>query len=201
MRIAANPASLLFVLMLVGSTAVLAKDPPAKESEKPAAKADASLDLKFPDVEGYALSEKRPLPGDGYSVAYQSKERFTITVYVYNRGLKSIPDDLKSKEVGNEMTGARDAIKEAVRQGYYQEVTDGETGETTLGKDGPKVLFAKLSIKAQGRTSHSEIYVMPFRNHFIKLRISYPAENAKTAAETLKPIYDSIGGMFAKPAK
>jgi hypothetical protein len=160
----------------------------------------SGLKLPFPDVKGWDRSKPRALPGDGYSVAYNSDEKIAVTVYVYNRGLERIPDDLDGKEVKRELTGAKEAILEAKRRGIYDEVQEEKSGEATLGslKDAPKMLYARYLLKIDKQENLSEIYVFPYRNHFVKLRITRSAKGPETAQASLDRLCAELSKMLAK---
>src|SRR3954452_25265337 len=81
-----------------------------------AARAEAPK-LHLPDVQGWEHTDARPIPGgDGYSVAYDSAApHITVTLYVFNRNLPRVEDNLTSQAIRDEFASAKDAIQQAVR--------------------------------------------------------------------------------------
>ena len=81
------------------------------------------LELTFPVIQGWKKSGQRKLPpgSGGYSLGYNSDNGAAATIYVYNRGLGRIPDDLTSGPVKKEMEGAKDGVLQAKKLGYYQQ--------------------------------------------------------------------------------
>jgi hypothetical protein len=158
--------------------------------------------LSFPEVKGWVLSAPRPLPPEsgGYSVGYNSVDKVAVTVYVYNRGLARVPDDLSAKEVQRELAGAKAAVLEAKRLGLYKEVREEESGQSSLGgrKEGPKTLYARFRVQIGDQDNVSEIYVMPYRNHFIKLRVTRPATAPESVRASLDRLYAQLSKLLAK---
>jgi hypothetical protein len=171
----------------------------AQQSDAP----PATLDVKWPKVEGWELIDPRPLPkesGPGaYSVAYGSRApHITVTVYVYNRGLARIPDDLTDPAVRREFDGSREAIREAQRRGMYQEATEEESKPATLGLSdaGANALYTRFRLKIQDRQTVSELYVLPHKNHFVKVRITRMAEPDKNATAQLDRLYTELNKLL-----
>jgi hypothetical protein len=156
------------------------------------------LRLPFPEVKGWKRLPPRqlPPPGDGYSIGYNGPET-AVTIYVYNRGLAKVPDDLSSEVVRREMTGAKEAVHEAKRLGYYEEVKEEAAGTGTLGgrKEGRKALYARYRIKVRKEEVRSEIYILPYRNHFLKIRVTRHSDKADKA---LGKLFAALEAMLAK---
>jgi hypothetical protein len=163
---------------------------------------EKTLKLSFPKVNGWALSPPRKLPGDGYSVAYNAtEERVAVTVYVYNRGLARIPNDLTSEPIRRELDGAKDAIMQAKRLGVYEEVREEASKESTLGggKESPKALYARFRLRIMKQDTLSELYVLPYQNHFVKVRATRTAQDAKKTQASLDRLYTALGRLLEKP--
>src|SRR5687768_13750030 len=104
------------------------------------ARADVPKDkaeLPFPKVEGWEKTGTRPLPkesGPGYSVFYNCKAPHVgVTVYVFDRRLAEIPNDLASPVVKGEFEGAKAAVHEAKKHGVYEAVKEEKSGESRIG--------------------------------------------------------------------
>jgi hypothetical protein len=160
------------------------------------------LKLSFPQVNGWHLSEPRQLPPEsgGYSVAYNSDEKIAVTVYVYNRGLAQVPDDLANPVIERELASAKEAIQEVKRKGLYQDAREEESKISVLGgrTEGPKTLYARFRIIVDQQETLSELYVFPFQNHIIKLRVTRPAKENEQGQASLDRLYGELAQLFAK---
>lgn len=160
---------------------------PTPTPEKMKLERDTKFDgnVNFPDVEGWELSEKYKYPTAdlGYSVNYESREGGRVTVYVYSGGKKKIPSELTGI-VADEMKRAKSDINAAVDQGMYQNAKALKSETTTIGGStgGVKALYASYDLTARGNALHSEIYIFPYQNYFIKIRATRPKTYAKSAA-------------------
>ena len=160
-------------------------------------------ELPLPKVEGWEKSDARPLPkesGRGYSVAYNCKEpHVAVTVYVYDRGLAEIPDDLASAAVKREFEGAKAAVHAAKKQGAYDEVKEEKSGESRLGgRDAaPKALHARFRTTIEKQELTSDLYVLSHRNQFVKIRVTRPADSEKAAKPRLDLLFDGIAKVLA----
>jgi hypothetical protein len=161
----------------------------AEGTEKP------KLDL--PDVKGWDRTPPRKLPPEsgGYSVAYNSPAGTAVTVYVYDRGRSKIPSDLSDEIVKQEWEGARAAVHQLRRPGGYDSVEEESAGERTLGgrKDGRKTLYARFRVALQGQKGTSELYVLPYRDRFIKIRITRRGDAGKAEADRLDALFAALG--------
>ena len=153
--------------------------------------------VKFPDVEGWTRGEKvqYPTPELGYSVSYGSPSG-RVTVYVYNAGLKKIPNDLTGP-VADQMTTARKDIKAMVEQGGYDSSTEGKVETVNIGGSTGKVksLHTEFTLKAKGNEFDSETYVFPYNDYFIKIRITRSKAVGKT--EGLQELMKSLDDVFS----
>ena len=159
-------------------------------------------DLHFPKLEDWAGGEQRPMPTEsgGYTVSYNSDEpRIAVTVYVYNRGIAKIPDDLTSAEIQAEFTAAKESIQIAKQRGLYQEAKEEESKEATLGPDksAPQALYARFRLTIKEQKTLSEIYVLPHKNAFVKLRITRIAHDEKATREKLDRLYAALAKTLA----
>jgi hypothetical protein len=153
--------------------------------------------VKFPDVDGWTRGEKVQYPTSelGYSVSYGSPSG-RVTVYVYNAGLKTIPNDLTGP-VADQMTTARKDIKAMVEQGGYDSSTEGKVETVTVGGPTGKVrsLHTEFTLKAKGNEFDSETYIFPYNDYFVKIRITRPKAVGKT--EDLQELLKSLDDVFS----
>lgn len=139
--------------------------------------------VEFPEVDGWELSEKHKYPTDalGYSVNYESRSGGRVTVYVYNGGRKTIPN-LLTGVVADEMDRAKSDIKAAVDAGAYESAKLIKSEPITLGgtTGSLKVLYTGFDLAARGNKLHSEIYLFPYQNYFVKIRATRAKANEKS---------------------
>jgi hypothetical protein len=185
------------LLVLVALVSVLRAEPKPPPDNAPK--------LAFPKVEGWEKSDLRPLSaesGGGYSVGYNcDKPRIALTVYVFNRGLAKIDNDLTSAPIREEFISAKAAIVEATLRGLYKDSKEEESGEATIGpeKSGVKALYARYLLTTEDdRKAVSEIYVLPYHNYFVKLRVTRVGEEAKAAQAPLDRLYAAFAKMLAE---
>lgn len=185
-----------FFILLTLAPAFAQIGPATKPAELP------GLKLTFPEVKGWERHEPHALPGasGGYSLGYNSKDGTAVTIYVFNRGLAKIADDLNAPEVQEQFTGAKDALKEAKRLGMYEKVEELESGESFLGdkKVGRKALYARFNLQVKKMDVVSEIYVLAYHDYFIKLRITRLADAPEEAEGALDSLKTEIAKMLAK---
>jgi predicted secreted protein len=151
----------------------------------------------FPDVEGWTRGERSqyPTPELGYSVTYSSPKG-RVTVYVYNAGLKKIPNDLTGP-VAEQMKNAREDVKAIVEQGAYQSATEGKVQTLAVGGPSGKVksLHTEFTLKSNGNEFDSETYIFPYNDYFIKIRVTRPKAVGKT--EKLQELMKEIDQLFS----
>ena len=141
--------------------------------------------VSFPKIGGWTLTPRYvyPRPELGYSVSYESPEGGRVTVYVYNGGLTKIPNDLGGV-VADEMNRAKGDIQAAVNAGIYENAKS--VRSETINFGGPngrvKTLYASYDLAARGNQLHSEIYLFPYQNYFVKIRATRPKASAANPA-------------------
>src|SRR5205823_10753372 len=94
----------------------------------PAAAQDPKLPgpkIDWPDVKGFDRGKPRTFPQAalGYSIAYNGPG-VVASVYVYDKGLKKIPDGVTSDVVKAEMKQAAGDLELARKQGLYTKVKE-----------------------------------------------------------------------------
>jgi hypothetical protein len=152
--------------------------------------------IEFPEVKGLTRGDKQtyPKPELGYSVGYTARG-FVATVYVYNRGLKKIPDGAKSDEAKQEMQRLVGELDLAQEKGLYksvQAVGKEETVTLGKGKNAPAALLRRFEIERQDGVVVSEGYVTGFKNHFLKVRISHTPDD-EAAPKRIEALLEALG--------
>ena len=129
----------IFCALFLMQTVAVAQDKSSDKADKAAksdtARADKESKVEFPDIDGWEKSDitKYPTAELGYSVNYESEEGGRVTVYVYNGGVKNIPDGASDKAVKNELEKAKGDIRQAGKMGYYDDIKEIKNETVTLG--------------------------------------------------------------------
>lgn len=155
-------------------------------------------DVTFPEVEGWELTERQqyPTPEMGYSHNYESPSG-RVTVYVYNGGRKTIPNSLKGP-VADEVKMAQAGIMAFVERGSYESAKEVKNETVMLGGAKGKVqsLHVLYALRAGGRDLNSHIYVFPYNNYFIKIRMTGPLVK-EPSADTVA-LFEALDLLFSK---
>lgn len=183
------------------------KNDPGTSSMKkntPMTRADgnaAANALQFPKVEGWTGTDKRPIPspGDGYTVGYNYPGYGAVTVYVYSHGMDRIPDELAGV-IKDELEGAADAIRQVASMGVYSDVKEGKTETIVLGgeKGKVKVLRAHFTLTRGEQKMNSEIYVFPYKNNIVKLRVTRAASASDEMNNSFAKLLAAIDSAFVQ---
>ncbi len=80
--------------------------------------------ISFPEVDGWEKGDVQIYPDGalGYSVPYRSDAGDAITIYVYDGGVKKIPDDLNHKILKDQMKQAKNEVFAMGEAGLYKNV-------------------------------------------------------------------------------
>ena len=163
---------------------------------------DGSVELVFPEVENWERGELRTYPNEalGFSVPYISEEGGIVTIYVYNAGLSSIPNDINDKVVKGEIERAKNEIIQYGKMGVYEGVREIKSDTITLGGANGKVraLRSLFYFKIKGDEVDSEIYLFSYKNNFIKIRATRPKAVNGAENKALVELLAAIDKMFAK---
>jgi len=174
--------------------------PPKKDdasNEKDVLFEDKNLGISYPKLKDY-----KPRPHHefskkelGYAVGYIADNGFKVDVYVYNLGKNKIPAGASSKDV----TEAFDQSVAEIKR-FYKDPPPKETANetTTVGDVETKHAAYEITYKDTALISH--LYVGAMKDHYVKIRATYPtAEKAKGEAQ-LKEVLGKLGEAF-KAAK
>ena len=157
-----------------------------REAEKPA--------FELPKPDGWNVGDPRAFAAEqaGFSVAYNMPDPLmTVTLYQFNRGLDSIPDDVESEAIKEEMAGVHDAIQQAKRLGYYDKAEEKAAKTITLGESKVKALWCRYLIEKRGEQTNSQCFVTTSNNRFIKIRVTF--EDSEKAQEKLNELIAEFG--------
>ena len=155
--------------------------------------------LEFPQISGWTLAPKYiyPTADLGYSVNYESPEGGRVIVYVYNSGQTTIPNALTGVVV-DEMNRAKADIQAAVNSGTYESAKVLRSATVNFGgtSDGLKAIFASYELSISGNQLHSEIYVFPYQNYFVKIRATRP--KAYATSGVVVDLLAKLGVLFSR---
>lgn len=144
---------------------------------------------------GWSKSEIRPLPPNdhGFTVAYEHESGLAVTLYQFTRGLTSIPDDVNSAPVKDEMQHAKIGIEQAVQLGYWQAAKENESRVVQLGDSKQQALWSQYQLTSEGMFLTSDIYVWARSNTLFKVRCTSRSEDVSSNQAVLAPLLTAFG--------
>ena len=144
---------------------------------------------------GWTKSEPLPLaPEDhGFTIAYDHESGLAVTLYQFTRGHQSIPNDLDSPIVKDELEKAKRGIEQARDLGYYQAAKEVDSKTVKLGDSEQKALWSLFQLTVDGKTIGSDIYVWSKNNTLFKLRCTSRGDESESNQEILKPLLTVLG--------
>lgn len=183
-----------------GSAKPRKTEEPAKKTPEP--QTDTKDEgIEFPVIEGWEKGGIRTYPSAelGYSVAYQSEDGGTVTIYVYNGGKKKISSDVNDPVIRGEINRAKDEIVQIGKMGVYENVKEVKNDIVTLGGTNGKVkaLRSLFYFKVRGNEVDSEIYLFGYKNNFIKIRSTRPFAEDGKENEAFTAFLAEIDKLFA----
>ena len=154
-----------------------------------------AINLQTPP--GWSKSEPRPLPADdhGFTIAYEHDSGMAVTFYQFTRGLNSIPNDVNSAPVKNELRRAKSGIQQAVELGYWQSAQELKTDTVVLGDSDQKAHWSQYQLTIDDTSAVSDIYVWSFNDTLFKLRCTNRFEDVTSNQNILKPLLTSLGSQ------
>jgi hypothetical protein len=115
-------------------------------------------------------------PGLGYALRFSGRPGWVVDVYIYDAGLKTIPADVESSVVKDQLAQAKGDVFELGKRGTYADVA--EQGDFTI-PDGGKTRFicASFSYLRGERVDinvESYLCLSTWNNRFFKVRMTAP---------------------------
>jgi len=120
------------------------------------------------------------MPNLGYSWSYQEGQRMVVTVYVYTLGIQGIADGPSSAPVGDQFQAALGDIRQAAPSKYYDQLKIAK-GPTDCTVSRLTFRCVTLSAVQNGRPIFTAVMVTGYRNHFLKLRLDWQANEVSQA--------------------
>lgn len=161
-----------------------------------------TVQMDFPDITGFTRSQPNHLPNPqhGYVIAYKSDQDLMVNVYVYNSGLERIPDGAASIAVKEEIRLAEVALAALTRKGMYRSYKERMSGEVRVG-NWPKAPNAQRRLFEIDRVDTgrilTDVYITGYKDHFVKIRCSYPLEKQVESEKAVVPVLTALGKMMA----
>jgi hypothetical protein len=132
-------------------------------------------------------------PGLGTSIGYNGVG-VTATIYIYTAGLKSVPATLDAPLVRSHFNQVVGDVIKAGEMGYYDDVKVISENVVFLRPDqaGAKALRASFSYAQNSVDRLSNLYLLAYKNHFLKIRFTYNKSEQSQAENTLKLLLEEI---------
>lgn len=148
-------------------------------------------------VKGKVTNYEEKQPGLGVSVGYNAPG-IAITIYVYTAGLKSIDNTPSSASLKKHFSQVVQNIYKFEKLGNYKSVKKISEGTTFLrsAKNGQQALFASFSYILDETKVLSKLYLMGYKNHFVKIRFTYDEAVQDQGKKMLTRFIDEIGKML-----
>jgi len=160
--------------------------------------------MVFPDrlagmERGTVTDFEKEHPGYGVSIGYNAPG-ITVTIYVYNLGMESLSDSLESPELLEHFGQVVEDVMQAGRMGLYNSLQ--KTSESVVvfppRQSGRGALCATFSCVQQGVERNSNLYLLAFRNHFLKVRFTSDRSVQAQAEDTLDRFLAYLAASVAK---
>jgi hypothetical protein len=152
--------------------------------------------ITLPQVDGFTRGQPivykdRSL---GYSVGY-SHEEISATVYVYNQNRAKIPAGPDSDTVKAEMLDAISAVEANKGNGAYRSINPIAEKIVPLGTGvlTPQFRWKQYHVELKSGPAVTELFLTGYKDHFVKLRVTYLSAKAAANRKALKPLLDALG--------
>ncbi|MDB5309277.1 MAG: hypothetical protein JWO38_3479 [Gemmataceae bacterium] len=152
--------------------------------------------ITLPDVEGFTRDQ--PLvykeKGLGYSVGYK-REGMTVTVYVYNQNRPRIAAGPESDAVKAEMLDSISGVEGNKTTGTYKTISPTAEKVVSLGtgEKPPQFRWKQYEVALKDDRAFTELYLTGYKDHFVKMRVTYFAENAAASRKAIQLLLDAVG--------
>jgi hypothetical protein len=153
--------------------------------------------IDWPEVKG--LDRQKPNVFKdarlGYSVSYLA-EGTVITVFVYDLGLKEIPKGAEADAIKAEMYESLLALEGNRASGRYKSIQPLDEKVVAFGSnaDAPKLRRKRYEIEiAKEGPAVAELYMTGYKNYFIKIRATYPADDKPKGEKLVAAVLDAVG--------
>jgi hypothetical protein len=115
-------------------------------------------------------------PDLGYGLRFSGRPGWIVDVYIYDLGLKTIPVDVESSIIKNQLKQAKGDVFELGKRGTYANVAD--RGDFTIPDDGKaRFICSSFSYLRGERVDigvESYLCLSSWNNKFVKVRMTAP---------------------------
>jgi hypothetical protein len=158
--------------------------------------------LAFPESLGgmrraMAIDYERERPGLGVGVKYVVEGGIFADVYVFTAGQSRIATGITDPLVQRMVDAAVRDIYTVAASGRYTDVKPAGNQVVSLGQGAgaPQALVASFTYVLSGNEVYSQVYGLAAHNHFVKVRVTYPQEQALQSMATLAGFLDGLGAV------
>jgi len=158
--------------------------------------------LVFPDLlagmEKWRVTDlEKDRPGFGVSIGYNAPG-ITLTIYVYNLGMKSIPSDPKDPVFIDQFLASVGDIYRAGQAGVYTNLTRLYEKEISLtpAENAPKALLGAFSFLKRDKEGRSMLVLIGYKDHFLKVRYTYDKTLEPLAEAVFKKLLEDLAAMM-----
>ena len=157
--------------------------------------------IAFPDVAGWYRGNANGLPDDssGYTIPYSSFRGTEVTIYVYRGRLHEIPSGIGEPSVKSEFARSKSGITATTDWGLYRKVTEQQNDIVRLGDNprSPRALHSRFDIvKNDGHKTTSDLYLLTYGNHFVKIRCTRPRQEVSATEDDLMILLSQLGNAL-----
>jgi hypothetical protein len=185
--------------MLLVAAALFLQDPAAQDQY-----IEPATDLRFPLDVGELKRNKvsgYDDPGLGVSIEYLMSGTMTVTVYVYNLGLKEIAAGIGSEEIKAQFKEAKGGIYTFQKRGRYRDVKESADAEASFGGKEPVKWIQstfELTLEENGPVHQSRIYLTVHKNQFLKVRATFPDADKDKCEKSLTALFEALAAQMKK---
>ena len=152
--------------------------------------------ITLPDVNGFTRGKPTLYKekGLGYSVPY-TQDEVTVIVYVYDQDRARIPAGPDSDAVKAEMLDALAAVEANKANGSYKSINPVAEKVVSIGREktAHRFRWKQYHVELKSGQAFTEVYLTGYKDHFVKLRVTYLAEKAAARRKAIQPLLEAIG--------
>jgi hypothetical protein len=153
--------------------------------------------IKWPDIKGMDRQKPNMFKDKalGYSVSYLG-DVTVATVFVYNLDLDKIPTGPNSEVLKAEMYESLVALEANRKSGRYKSISPLDEAVIPFGtsKAAPQIRRKRYEVEiAKEGPAITELYATGYKNHFIKIRATYPADEKSKGEKNMTDLLNALG--------
>ncbi len=124
----------------------------------------------------------------------------TMSVFIYDLGVKSIPADVNSPVFKGQFDQAIGDIFQAEKMGVIQNLKriSSDPAAVMPGPSGRKALSASFTFLLQGGEMNSKLFLTQYKNNWVKLRYSYDRNTQNKGEEIFNQFLKELADIMEK---